>query len=198
MKQHNKKTEKGERFEKQIKRILDLIHHADAQIEWNDRIPDPDNPKQGRQIDITIRRDNTLTIVECRAHEDPQDVKWIEELIGRRISLNANMVIAVSSSGFTGGAISKAKNYGIILRNLSKLSDEEIASWGQTVALIVTFYEYKNVCIEVFFRKDENKPLVTSRNIYDYFRDNIFRLIEIYNGAAETLEKKQFITPAEY
>jgi hypothetical protein len=39
-------------------------------------------------------------MVECRQHQSPQDVQWIEELIGRRVSLPADSAIAVSSSGF--------------------------------------------------------------------------------------------------
>ena len=72
---------------------------------WNDRIPDPDNPNQPRQIDITVIWDNELTIIECRIHNRKQDVNWIEELMGRRVSLKADAVIAVSASGFTDGAI---------------------------------------------------------------------------------------------
>ena len=45
-----------------------------------------------------------------------QDVKWIEELIGRKQSLRADSVIAVSSAGFTDGAILKAKAFGICFK----------------------------------------------------------------------------------
>src|SRR3990167_4837804 len=102
----------SKKFEKQIKRIHDLIEQPGSRVTWNDHIPDPDNPVQPRQIDITINRDNSLTIIECRIHAKKQDVKWIEELIGRRMSLKADAVIAVSASGFTEGAIKKAKAYG--------------------------------------------------------------------------------------
>jgi len=65
----------------------------------------PDNPSQPRQIDITIKRDGKLTLVECRHHRSRQNVKWIEEMMGRRVSLEADCAIAVSSSGFTSGAL---------------------------------------------------------------------------------------------
>jgi len=48
------------------------------------RIPDPDNPSQPRQIDITLRREDALTMIECRIHAATQDVQWIEELMDGR------------------------------------------------------------------------------------------------------------------
>jgi hypothetical protein len=94
-------------------------------VTWNNHIPDPDNPAQPRQIDVTIKRDGALTLVECRQHKSKQNVKWIEELMGRRISLGAQGVIAVSSSGFTAGAVNKAKKQGIILRDLQQLTEQQ-------------------------------------------------------------------------
>jgi hypothetical protein len=111
-----------ERFERQIERIHQLLEAEGATVTWNDHIPDPENPSQPRQIDVAIRRDGSLTHVECRIHKGAQDVTWIEELMGRRISLNADVVIAVSASGFTKTAREKAKGYGIHLRNLESLS----------------------------------------------------------------------------
>jgi hypothetical protein len=96
-------VKESETFEQQIHRIHELLDGSGAVVTWNDHIPDPDNPSQSRQIDITIERKRKLTIVECRKHQSPQDVQWIEELIGRRTSLRANGVMAVSSSGFTAG-----------------------------------------------------------------------------------------------
>lgn len=125
-------TKASDAFEQQIHRLHELVDGTDAEVTWNDRIPDPDNPKQPRQIDITIRRGDALTIVECRIHQERQDVKWIEELIGRRISLQAASVIAVSASGFTEGAIKKAQAHGIFLRDLEQLTPAEIEQWGCT------------------------------------------------------------------
>src|SRR5215470_8423783 len=95
-------------FEQKVRRIYELIAESGAEVTWDDHIPDPDNPAQSRQIDVTLRRNGALTLVECRLHKAPQDVQWIECLIGRRISLAAQSVIAVSASGFTGGALAKA------------------------------------------------------------------------------------------
>jgi hypothetical protein len=142
-------TDESTAFERRIERIHWLLEDEDAVITWNDRIPDPDNPSQPRQIDITIRRDQSLTIVECRVHKSPQDVTWIEELIGRRQSLRANAVIAVSASGFTEGARAKASHFGIILRDFQTLTAEEIRDWGKTRKVTLTFSEFTEINFEV-------------------------------------------------
>jgi Restriction endonuclease len=135
------------RFERQIERIHRLIETEDSDVTWNDRIPDPDNPSRLRQIDITIRRDGRLTVVECRIHKEAQDVTWIEELIGRRASLRADAIIAVSASGFTSGAKAKAQNFGIILRSLDTLTAEEIRDWGKERRVDLVFYEFCNLTV---------------------------------------------------
>ena len=93
-------TKVSDKFEQQIARIYSLIEQDGSEVTWNDKIPDPDRPAQLRQIDVSVRRDGALTLIECRFHKHVQDVNWIEELIGGRSSLAADTVIAVSVSGF--------------------------------------------------------------------------------------------------
>ena len=117
-------------FEQLTSRIIAQMVKSGAEVEWNDRVSDPDNPNQLRQVDVTITRDGRKTHIECRNHKTPQGTKWIEELIGRKQSLGASAMMAVSSSGFTKGAIKKAERFGIFLHNLDLLSLEEASSWG--------------------------------------------------------------------
>jgi hypothetical protein len=53
----------SEILERQVSRIHELLERSHERITWNDRIPDPDNPEQLRQIDVTIRRDDKLTLI---------------------------------------------------------------------------------------------------------------------------------------
>ncbi len=151
-------------FERQIERIHQLLEQDGSQITWNDHISDPDCPTQQRQIDISIVRNGQLTIVECRLRKEPQDVTWIEELIGRRASLRAQGVIAVSASGFTATARKKAETHGIILRDFATLSAAEIQSWGAKRTLAVSFCEFSLfLCtIVVGSRPKSSAPLITS------------------------------------
>jgi len=132
-------TQESDRFERQIHRIHELVEGPDTTVRWNDRIPDPDNPQQARQIDVTIKKDGSLTLVECRFREAVQNVNWIEELIGRRKSLQADAVIAVSVSGFTEGAVIKAKKFGIVLRDVASLTEEEISKWGNKTEISLDY-----------------------------------------------------------
>lgn len=148
-------TKESDNFEKQIERIHSLLEGESSAVTWNDHLPDPDNPSQPRQIDVSIRRDDALTIVECRIQADPQDVTWIEELIGRRTSLKADAVIAVSASGFTRGAVLKAKAYGIILRDVKSLTEEEVRDWGKRTTVSVDLYHFDNIAMRFIFSKTD-------------------------------------------
>ncbi len=129
-------------FELLVSRIYGLIEQADTEVIWNKHLPDPDDPKSQRQVDVTLKRNNILTIIECRLHQDPQDVTWVESLIGKRVSLRADAVIAVSSSGFTPLARKKAEVHGIILRDLVSLSAAEVSEWGMTTRVFVEYLVY--------------------------------------------------------
>ena len=155
---------KASEFEKQISRIYKLLVNNYAEVTWNDKLPDPDNPKQPRQIDITIKNGSKITHVECRSHKNPQNTKWIEELIGRKISLEADTMIAVSDSGFTKGAILKAKKYGIFLRNLSEITIDEVSIWGRITAISIHYYVLSNISFRFTFSNIKN---ISTQNVAD-------------------------------
>jgi hypothetical protein len=140
---------RSEALERQVHRIKELLERSSDDVTWNDHIPDPDNPSQLRQIDIAVRRGRKLTIVECRLSKRRQDVKWIEELIGRRESLGAETIIGVASAGFTTGAQKKAARHGVLLRDLRQLREEEIRGWGDRVSLVLYYYQYSDVTLSV-------------------------------------------------
>jgi hypothetical protein len=146
-------TQESTAFEQEIHRLHELVEGCGAEVTWDDRIPDPDNPRQARQIDITIRREAALTIVECRVHWNRQGVQWIEELIGRRMSLRATAAIAVSASGFTRGAIAKAKHFGIFLRDLRELTPAEVERWGCDTSMTVYYYQFENLELSLLFER---------------------------------------------
>lgn len=138
-------TIESDNFEKQIKRIHDVLVQDHGEVTWNDRIPDPDNPEQPRQIDITVRINDEMIHIECRHHKEKQNSKWVEELFGRKVSLIATAMIGVSSSGFTEGAIKKAKRLGIFLCNLNQVTETEITSWGKKTKIEFQYYKFSNL-----------------------------------------------------
>jgi hypothetical protein len=52
------------------------------------------------------------------------------------------MLIAVSASGFTKGAVKKAEAQGIILRTVHTLSEQEIRDWGRVTNVEIIYYEF--------------------------------------------------------
>ena len=150
-------SDKSKFFEKQISRIYQLLEDSGAVVTWDDKMLDPDNPEQFRQIDISIKKDGVITHVECRDQKSKQDVKWVEELIGRKVSLNVDCMIAVSASGFTDGAIKKAEVYGVVLRDLKKLTASEVVGWGKKTRIWLHYYEYMDVEFITLFGK-QDKP----------------------------------------
>lgn len=95
--------------------------------------------------------------------QDPQDVTWIEELMGRRISLKADAVIAVSASSFTKTAQEKAARYGIHLRDFASLSSEEIQNWGRRRKLTVSLVEFSQVALTMTLSEppQATRPILT-------------------------------------
>jgi hypothetical protein len=180
-----------EELERQIHRIHELLECSHDDVTWNERIPDPDNPGQLRQIDVTIRRGGKLTIVECRLSRGPQNVKWIEELIGRRQSLGAHSVIAVASAGFTTGAQRKAARYGVLLRDLCQLTEEEIACWRDQVTLIMYYYQYSDVELGVGFAPQSVlniDPVLLTQELRSHPV-----LQAVFNAAATKLDELQLL-----
>jgi hypothetical protein len=173
-------------LEQQVHRIYELIEGSGAEVTWDDHIPDPDNPAQLRQIDITIRRDGKLTFVECRDHQSRQDVQWIEELIGRRASLKADAIIAVSSSGFTAGALAKATGYGIIARDLCALTDHEVQDWGKQIGLTLYFYQYSDLELSLCFKRES----IAKLDIEDVRSEiaSYAGIQSLFNAAAQQLD----------
>ena len=179
------RTKDSKAFEQRIHQIYELLEGDGAEVTWDDHIPDPDNPSQSRQIDVTIRRDGKLTLVECRHHQSRQDVQWIEGLMGRRVSLGADAAIAVSSSGFTSGALKKAQAQGIITRDLLELTEIEVKRWGQRVALTLHFYQYSDLEVSLCFER-ESIPCLDGRTLGLELKCHP-ALQSLFNAAAQQL-----------
>jgi hypothetical protein len=66
-----------------------------------------------REVDVLIEaevnRHPVRIAIECRDHQVPQDKTWIDQLIGKYRDIDVSEIVAVSSSGFTKGALEKAQ-----------------------------------------------------------------------------------------
>lgn len=186
-------SSESKEFEVLISRIYEHLENEDVEVTWDDRIPDPDNPKQKRQIDITVRDKDFLSIIECRLHQKKQDVKWIEELKGRKESLNAHNIVGVSSSGFTEGAIKKANRFGIPLFDVRDLDFATVESWAKPISLKLAFYEYVEFNIYFFFKERDLAGIDIKRLKNDL--ENFYQLRPFFEPANKILDGKNLLAP---
>lgn len=173
-------------LEKLCYRIERLVQHDGAQVQWNPKlIKDPDT-NQRRQIDVLITSaDGKRTTIECRDHAGAQNVKWIEELAGRKMSLNLDGMIAVAINGFTAQARVKAARFGIILYDFDQLSDMEIVSWGNVVRVESRFVQFHHLEIvavvpDADISKLTSTPIFSrgGRNGFSAVQDSLRDLVE--------------------
>lgn len=190
-------TNESDIFERQIERIHSLLESEDSIVTWNDHVPDPDNPSQQRQIDVSIRRDDAFTLVECRIHAQPQDVTWIEELIGRRSSLKADAVIAVSASGFTRGAVLKGNAHGIFLRDMKSLSVDEIRSWGKRTAVSVDLHHFASVGMCFIFQRSAEGH-ISLEDVEEAIRRKEIGLLPMFDKVVDSLRQCGQLEPVAF
>jgi hypothetical protein len=100
---------------------------------------------QEREVDVVIRYKigsvPVLIAIECRLHGRRQDVQWIEQLVSKRDSIGANILIAVSASGFTKAAKALADAKGIQMRTLETITATEIEGWMHPVIEVTSHVE---------------------------------------------------------
>lgn len=178
-------------FERQVRHIHELLERTHDSVTWNDHIPDPDNPEQLRQIDVTIRHNGQLTAVECRLSPNRQNVKWIEELMGRRQSLGASAIVGVASAGFTPCAQKKAARYGVRLYDLRRPSDADVANWAQKVSLVLYYYQYSDVCVALGFHSDRISELDVASLQRELRSHHLVQ--SAFNAAAQKLDELKLL-----
>lgn len=79
-------------------------------------------------------------LIECRDRpsEDAAPGSWIEQLVGRRDRFNFNKVTAVSTTGFSAGALEYAEEAGIEIRTVDEISEEVVSDWFRATEMHVT------------------------------------------------------------
>lgn len=123
------KGRKGREFELLVKRIKE--HQSpEAVVVSPEFVPDVDTG-QPREVDVSIRlKQNEKPIfiaVECRDRISDQSVEWIEQLICKKSSINADVLVAITNSRFTTPARIKALKHGVILAEMSSKIPEELS-----------------------------------------------------------------------
>jgi len=86
-----------------------------------------------REVDVSLRTRvgsaAVLVIIECRDRARPENVQWIDAIVGKQEEVGANKAVAVSRSGFTATARARAQAKGIELRTLEEVNSASVWDW---------------------------------------------------------------------
>lgn len=106
-----------------------------------------------REIDVTVRSKvgNTpvLVMFECRDRASTNDVRWMDEIAGKRDDIGADVAVAVAAGGgFSEGAKTAAESRRIDLRTVEEITVEDVVSWCRLTSLRVELFESRSPRIE--------------------------------------------------
>jgi hypothetical protein len=80
--------------------------------------------------------------MECRDRKGVEDVLWIEQLVTKQRDIKADKCIAVSSSGFSSAAMKKGQHYGIEIRLVQDVKEQDILAWFDNLYLEVEYHTF--------------------------------------------------------
>jgi len=165
----------GRDFEKLVALLESCLIPEGAEIKSPDYIVDKVTGAS-REVDISIRKTigsiPILIIIECRDRNQVEDVRWVEQVAQKRNDLNASKAVAVSKSGFTKNAITKAHFLNIETRQLNQVTESEVKSWFQAGDLII--YNMRSKISDIDLALDASSIGKNARKkIEKVTRDNI-------------------------
>lgn len=144
-------TRKGRDLELLVKRIKE--HQApDARVLSPEFVRDKDTG-QLREVDVGIRvprdGDSAFIAVECRDRGSVQAVDWVEQLICKKQSVGADVLVAVTSSRFSKPARVKALKHGVILARMSSRLPADLAELASSFFVVVRYLAPRIVSVDL-------------------------------------------------
>jgi restriction endonuclease len=142
---------KGRSLELLVARIKE--HQLpDATVRSPDFVPDRDTG-QRREVDVGIHvtRDggSTFIAIECRNRKAVQHVEWVEQLICKKQSIGADVLIAVTSSRFYRPARVKALKHGVILARMTSKLPAEIVELAESFFITFLFVAPRIMAVDL-------------------------------------------------
>lgn len=158
----------GKQLEELVANIEGLLLPEGFTITKNTRVHN-DNGKQVAEFDIEIRgklgSGNIAWLIECRNRpgEGAAPASWIEQLVGRRSLFKFDKIMAVSTTGFSEGAIHHAKAAGIELREVGGVAPE-MAKWLSARDIRSHEYRHELIRAEMFIDPSESAERMDAAN----------------------------------
>ena len=164
----------GKALEQLVVAIQEYIkNNPDTQITPNAKLLD--NTGLEREIDVfvqTMAQGGKVGIAfECKDYRDKVDVKEVEAFNSKSIDIREiHKRIIVSSNGFTSGAQTKAKFYGIELYQIGEVPLNEILT-PFDIFYTQSWVEMDRYCCQVIV-ENVNSPILYSEISVFYYKDN--------------------------
>ena len=127
----------------------------------NERVLDDDGA-QIAELDIEVSGKLGSTsiawLIECRDRPaaGSAPASWIEQLVGRRTRFGFNKITAVSTTGFSKGAIAFAQEQGIELREVAALHPSHFADWLRVGAIRIVRRVWNLAHASIHIHADES------------------------------------------
>jgi hypothetical protein len=137
----------GRDLEKVVSLLEGTLQQSGIEMKSPDFLPDKDTGTL-REVDISLRgrigSSGILAIIECRDRGATQDVTWIEQVISKSISVNADKAMAVSSSKFSEPSRLKAEKNNIELRTLEEINPADVTDWFVKLPYLLIYRLHTN------------------------------------------------------
>ena len=101
----------GREFERAVG---DLLKGFGYQVEWTGGAGDGG-------IDLVLKKEDTVTIVQCKQHKNPASPALVRDLYGTMNDCGADQAILACTSGFTRGTVNFARDKPIMLLSVDDL-----------------------------------------------------------------------------
>lgn len=134
--------------------------------------------EEDREVDVLVEyEENGIPRkigIECRDRKGAQDVMWIDQLQQKKEDLELDMLIATVTSGFTKGAINKARYHGVILEKVESKINDIIENISKDFFADIFLVKY---VIEEFSFMDNVGKILSLRDLF--LETNVFENREL-------------------
>jgi hypothetical protein len=196
----------GRNLELLLKRIQEF-QVPDSVVKSPEFVPDVDTGTK-REVDITVRQkkgnSEIFIAIECRDRGSVQDIQWVEQLITKKESIQADALIAVTSSDFTSPAQVKANKRGVILKKIISDVPKEIKRIINEIIVEFKFVQpriYKvDIKVPDFFSDDLDNYKYSIKGVQRQF--TFKEIVSVWNtpnlvrsicGKIDDFEKVKFV-----
>ncbi|MFJ2830725.1 hypothetical protein ACIPC1_24705 [Streptomyces sp. NPDC087263] len=151
------------------------------------------NSGSRREVDVSLRTRvgsvDILVILECRDRGRVQDIEWIDQLVGKREDVGATKAVAVSRTGFTAGAQTRAGQANIELRTIESVNSESVWGWlgVELVTVLVRKVDIRKIQINIPVTVSEEARLAALQVISQGVNVNSPILVRTDDGVPTTL-----------